>query len=263
MKKIIDNLEKKVLKKETIKKSNKIINLKKVLPYIVVAILILAITPLSIMLIKRNNQENIIIKEIEIINNLDINGNIDMNIKSKNDYIKVETAVKEYYQELFNNKRIFNNNRAESLFNILTPDYLSKNKSKLKSLKLSKMIKDKTNELEVAVNNIIDMLDSDRIMSYIKKYNLDDYYCDFYRDKMVSENDSSYQVEWTELLNINTKKIEYLDRVVDILVDNTSEWYIENNNLYFTDDKLLREYNELHNLIYENDDENNLNSIAL
>ena len=259
MKKMIDKLE----KKETIKKSNKKMDLKKVLPYTVIAILILAIIPLSIMLIKRNNQENIIIKEIEIINNLDINDNIDMNIKSKNDYIKVETAVKEYYQELFTNKRIFNNNRAESLFNILTPDYLNKNKSKLKSLNLSKMIKDKTNELEVAVNNIIDMLDSDKIMSYIKKYNLDDYYNDFYHEQMVSENDSSYQEEWTELLNINTEKIEYLEQVIDILVDNTNDWYIENNSLYFTDDKLLKEYNELHNLIYESDEKNNLNSIAL
>lgn len=263
MKKMIDKFEKKVLKKETMKKSNKKMDLKKVLPSIVIAILILAIIPLSIMLIKRNNQENIIIKEIEIINNLDVNDNIDMNIKSKNDYIKVETAVKEYYQELFINKRIFNNNRAESLFNILTPDYLNKNKSKLKSLNLSKMIKDKTNELEVSVNNIIDMLDSDRIMSYIKKYNLGDYYNDFYHEQMVSENDSSYQEEWTELLNINTEKIEYLDRVVDILVDNTNDWYIENNSLYFTDDKLLKEYNELHNLIYESDEDNNLNNIAL
>lgn len=259
MKKMIDKLE----KKETIKKSNKKMDLRKVLPYMIIAILILAIIPLSIMLIKRNNQENIIIKEIEIINNLDINDNIDMNIKSKNDYIKVETAVKEYYQELFTNKRIFNNNRAESLFNILTPDYLNKNKSKLKSLNLSKMIKDKTNELEVSVNNIIDMLDSDIIMSYIKKYNLDDYYKDFYHEQMVSENDSSYQEEWTELLNINTEKIEYLEQVIDILVDNTNDWYIENNSLYFTDDKLLKEYNELHNLIYESDEENNLNSIAL
>ena len=262
MKRIVEKPLKKELKKESIKKGLKKRDWKKGLPYIVIIALILMIIPLSIALIKRNNQEDIIIKEIEIINNLDINANIDMTIKSKNDYIKVETAVKEYYQDLFIKKRIFNNNRAESLFNILTPEYLNKNKNKLKSLNLSKMVKEKTNDVETAVTEIINMLDSEKIMSYILKYNLDEYYNDFYRSEMISENDVDYQNEWREILNNNANKVTSLYKVINILVDNTSDWYIENNSIYFTNNKLLNEYNKLYNLIYENDEVNELNKLV-
>ena len=80
-----------------------------------------------------------------------------MEIKSSGDYGKVEKAIKEYYTDYFANKKIFNDNRVEALFNTLTVSYLKENKSKLKSLKLDKMVDDKTKELNEAVNNIINI----------------------------------------------------------------------------------------------------------
>ena len=131
--------------------------------------------------------------------------------------------------------------------------YLKKNKDKLEDLKLVSMIDSKTKELNVATNQIIDMLNSDYIMSYVYKYKLDSYYNDFYHDNMVSSNDDVYQEEWRQLLDDNALKAGYLKRIVNILIDYSDKWYIENNNLYFTDDKILEEYNTLYELIYDDE----------
>ena len=173
-----------------------------------------------------------------------------MTIKSTGDYSKVELAMKEYYQDLFANKRIFNNNRAEKLFNTFTPLYLKKNKDKLEDLKLVSMIDSKTKELNVATNKIIDMLNSDYIMSYVYKYKLDSYYNDFYHDNMVSSNDDVYQEEWRQLLDDNALKAGYLKRVVDILIDYSDKWYIENNNLYFTNEKISNLSNPIKQIVF-------------
>lgn len=232
-----------------IKKSN---IMRKVLGIIGIILAIFVIW-ISILVAKDFKQEDIILDELEIINNSNSSSNIDMTIKSTGDYSKVELAMKEYYQDLFANKRIFNNNRAEKLFNTFTPLYLKKNKDKLEDLKLVSMIDSKTKELNVATNKIIDMLNSDYIMSYVYKYKLDSYYNDFYHDNMVSSNDDVYQEEWRQLLDDNALKAGYLKRIVNILIDYSDKWYIENNNLYFTDDEILEEYNTLYELIYDDE----------
>jgi len=113
------------------------------------------------------------------------------------------------------------------------------------------MIDSKTKELNDATNKIIDMLNSDNIMSYVDKYDLPSYYNYFYRDIMVSNNDSKIQKEWRDLIEKNNKKAGYLKEVIDILVNNTNNWYIKDDTLYFSSDSLLEKYNELHSLIYE------------
>lgn len=227
---------------------NKIIN-------IVLIIVLILIFVLGGLLAYRNlKQENIVKDELEVINSLNASKDtINMEIKSSGDYGKVEKAIKEYYTDYFANKKIFNENRVEALFNTLTVSYLKENKNKLKSLKLDKMVDDKTKELNEVVNNIINMLDKDNIMAYVNKYDLKDYYNNFYQNNMVSKNDSTIKKEWKDLMDENTKKADYLKEIIKILVNNSNSWYVEDNQLYFSSDKLLKEYNNLHSLIYDND----------
>lgn len=227
---------------------NKIIN-------IVLIIVLILVFVLGGLLAYRNlKQENIVKDELEVINSLNASTDtINMEIKASGDHGKVEKAIKEYYTDYFANKKIFNENRVEALFNTLTVSYLKENKSKLKSLKLDKMVDDKTKELNEAVNNIINMLDKDNIMAYVNKYDLKDYYNNFYQNNMVSKNDSTIKKEWKDLMDENTKKADYLKEIIKILVNNSNSWYVEDNQLYFSSDKLLKEYNNLHSLIYDND----------
>ena len=108
------------------------------------------------------------------------------------------------------------------------------------------------------------MLESDKIMSYVYKYDLHNYYNNFYRKIMVSKNDNNIQKEWQDLMDTNTEKATYLKEIIDILIDNTNSWYIEDNQLYFSSDTLLKKYNELHSLIYKDiKDNNEVSDIAL
>jgi len=227
---------------------------------ILIGIFIVLLVLISLIIGYDTNQKNIVLAELETINNLDsYEENIDMNIKADRYYAKIELAIKEYYSDFFNNSNIFYDNCAESLFNIFTPSYLKENKSKLKKLKLYDMINIKTKELDIAIENINQMLTEEKIMSYISKYQLTDYYTNFYRQNMVSENDLIYQKRWQKLKESNTIKIKYLKEVVDILINYNNKWYIENDNIYFTDNNLLEKYNNLYELIYKEEETENTN----
>ena len=121
---------------------NKIIN-------IVLIIVLILVFVLGGLLAYRNiKQEKIIKNELEVINSLNASTDtINMEIKASGDYGKVEKAIKEYYTNYFVNKKIFNDNRVEALFNTLTVSYLKENKSKLKSLKLDKIVDDTENKI--------------------------------------------------------------------------------------------------------------------
>jgi len=228
------------------KKFNKIVSI------ILFSLLIILVTIIIVFGTKNYKEERIVKDELEIINSLNASvDTIDMDIKASGNYGKVEQAMKEYYQDYFKKKKIFNENRVEAIFNTFTVDYLKENKSKLKKLKLKEMVDTKTNELNEAVNDIIDMLNSNNVMSYVDKYDLDSYYNDFYRDIMVSKNDSKIQKEWQDLIENNNEKAGYLKEVIDILVNNTNDWYIKDDTLYFSSDSLLEKYNKLHSVIYE------------
>lgn len=225
---------------------NKIVNIILVSVFFILLLVILGLGVNSFI------QKRIVMGELELINDLNSSlDTIDEKIKAKGNYGKVEKAMKEYYKDYFEKKRIFNNNRAETLFNTFTIDYLKENKNKLENLKLDKMVDTKTNELNDAVNEIIGMLDKENIMEYVYKYDLNFYYNNFYCNIMVSNNDSKIQENWKYLMDKNSERANYLKQIIDILVDNNKGWYIKDNNLYFSDDTILEEYNELHSLIYE------------
>lgn len=249
----MENIE--VREKKSINKKHKIVNV------ILIIILILVCILMGVLASKNIKQQDIVKDELKLINNLDIfKDTIDTEIKANGNYGKIEKAIKEYYTDYFAKKKIFVNNRVEVLFNTLTTDYLKENKNKLKSLKLDEMVDAKTSELNEAIDGIIEMLNSDNIMEYVYKYDLSSYYNNFYRDNMVSKNDSAIQNEWQSLKNENSEKADYIKQIIKILVDNNDLWYVENDSLYFLDDKILNEYNELHSLIYNNNEKDNSNS---
>lgn len=225
---------------------------------IIVTLLISFIVLISVLMAKDFKQEDIIKDEIQIINNLDITEEeINMSLKTTDeDYQKVELAVKEYYRDFFSNSRLYYTNSAVAIFNTFTTTYLKENKDKLDSMNLFKMLNDKTNELNKALDNIVTLLNEDEIMKYIEKYDLHDYYIDFYRENMISKNDKIYQENWLSFKEENTIKIKYLERIIELLIDYNHTWYIEDDNLYISDDNVLNEYNSLYDKIYDEEESN-------
>ena len=188
--------------------------------------------------------------EIVELSQLDIrNEEVDKTLKTKGKISKVEKAVLNYYEDYYDYKKIYATYRVEELTNTLTNQYLSENKNNLKNLK--EEFKNKTREVDTAITNIKQMLKEETIMSYAEQQKLNPIYTELYRIYMISDDDNKYISEWDKINETNTKKLEYLNELLDLLVNNKNYWYIKNDTLYFDKDEVLIKYNDLHDLIYD------------
>ena len=159
--------------KKVIKKNKKIL-------IILGSILLVALLTFIVLLTNRIKKEKVVIKELDKINELDINNDsIDMEIKSKGELRIVEEAIKNYYKDFFELKKKYNDNRAEALFNILTPEFLYKNYNKLNDVK--KDFGDKNKSYEDNIDNLIEMYKDYKITSYIDKDSISKHNYEFYK----------------------------------------------------------------------------------
>ena len=144
-------------------------NLKKVIkknkkPLIILgSILLVILIVFTILLTTRLSRERVVIKELDKINALDITKDeIDMEIKSSGELKIVEEAIKNYYKDFLELKKKYNENRAEALFNILTPKFLYDKYNMLNDVKKDFESKNKTYEENI-----------DKLIEMYKDYKID------------------------------------------------------------------------------------------
>ena len=231
-------------------KIKKIIKKNKKILLILGSILIIALITFIILFATRISKERVVIKEVDKINELDVSKDeIDMEIKSKGELGIVEEAIKNYYKDFFNLKKTLNDNRAESLLNILTPEYLNKNKSKLNTIK--KDFEDKNTSFEEKANNLIEMLKDYKIISYIDKTKISKHNYEFYKSLMITEDDKVIIKELEDMKRDNKEKYDYVKEILDLLIKNNSYWYVKDNKLYIDGKDILNKYNDLRNKVYD------------
>ena len=217
----------------------------------IAAIFSLIIGALSFFIINDLKQEKLLKEIVLKIDTMNIyEDEIDMSIKTKGDYAKIELTIKKYYQELFTNKINYSNNNAEEALNkFCNIEYLSTNKNNLKyTLNEIDKMHEKSNKYLEKILNIIDV---DKTIDRLEKYNLTEYYQEFYVELIISGNEDMFINEWETLQKINAKKYNYLKEMINILHSNPDRWYIEGENLYIIDEVMLYKYNQLYNLVHD------------
>lgn len=228
---------------------NKVSKKNKILVIILASILLVALIIFLTLIIIRKNKESVVIKEINKINELDVSKDeIDMDIKSSGELRIVEEAIKNYYKDFFDLKRTMNNNRAEALLNILTPEYLGKNKSKLKDVK--KELSEKNKEFEDNIDKLIEMLKDYKIISYIDKTKISKHNYEFYKSLMITDDDKVIIKDLEGIKKNNQEKYGYVEDIIELLIKNNSSWYIKDKKLYIDGKDFLNKYNELRNKVY-------------
>lgn len=229
---------------------NKVSKKNKKLVIILASILLVALIIFLTLVIVRKNKESVVIKELNKINELDVSTDeVDMNIKSSGELKIVEEAIKNYYKDFFNLKKTMNDNRAEALLNILTPEYLSKNKNKLNDVK--KEFEEKNKSFEDNIDNLIEMLKDYKIISYIDKTKISKHNYEFYKSLMITEDDKVIIKDLEEIKKNNQEKYGYVEEIIELLTKNNSYWYIKDKKLYIDGKDLLNKYNELRNKVYD------------
>ena len=231
-------------------------NLKKVIKknkkslIILGSILLVILIVFIILLTTRLSRERVVIKELDKINALDITKDeIDMEIKSSGELKIVEEAIKNYYKGFLELKKKYNENRAEALFNILTPKFLYDKYNMLNDVKKDFESKNKT--YEENIDKLIEMYKDYKITSYIDKDSISKHNYEFYKSLMITDEDLVTIKDLEEAKRDNQEKYNYVVEVLDLLIKNKANWYVKEDKLYIDGKDTLNKYNELRNKVYD------------
>ena len=171
------------------------------------------------------------------------------NFVTTGDYLNVEKAIKDYLEDLLVEcRRLDNIFQSQDLTNVLSLYNFDADAPYF--YESQHIIENYYQELKNIKTNLINLLDTDSIISYAEAYQLQDYYLDYFKNLIIDEN----------MLNTNRNDIEnsldYALNTLDIykelfelLSNNVDSWTIDEDYIYFDNDNLLEEYNRLIEII--------------
>ena len=179
-----------------------------------------------------------------------LNEEIDMTIKTKGDYGKVEEAVKEYLSDVkntYNGLKDFGSNTEIST--ILSAENISADPDGLTVVQQKvDEYKQKLNELKTKTATIAS---EDAILEAIEDKEVKDNYIDVYKSIMLSEaveaQLKSAQQKAEAELETAEEKLAGLEKVVEFLKVNSKYWDVDEGRLQFTNVNKLGEYYQLLN----------------
>ena len=171
------------------------------------------------------------------------------NFVTTGDYLNVEKAIKDYLEDLLVEcRRLDNIFQSKDLTNVLSLYNFDADAPYF--YESQNIIENYYQELKNIKTNLINLLDTDSIISYAEAYQLQDYYLDYFKNLIIDEN----------MLNTNRNDIEnnldYALNTLDIykelfelLSNNVDSWTMDEDYIYFDNDNLLEEYNRLIEII--------------
>lgn len=219
---------------------------------LVFLVIVLTISHLTISLISHmKDEENLrteIYQVLDLINTNDLTSakkKLTVTI-SKNNYQKVEQAIKKYLTDVIEDIELLNKTLSSNdITTILTIESIKKQQDSL--INIIEIITALKQELNSTTIKMITYLTNDKVMSYIENAKLDKYYLELYNEYVVVPQDNIRN-------NINNLKmnvqsiINYLDTCEEIIIflnNNRNYWSINEDKIIFTNDNLLNEYNTL------------------
>ena len=221
-----------------------------------IAILVIAcIVAIALMVTSDLKQEEKLGKELDslyaLLNNYPLDYEaLDEKISktiTTDDYAKVEKAIKDYSGDFVNYMKqldtILNN---ETLMNALNIENIKEDGPDFTETK--KSLSESKTYLDTLLTNFSNYLTEEFAISYIKDIELDEYYTDLYKQYALGDNLSEMESARDEIIeNLNKIKalIENEEETIDFLVKNKGSWKVENDQLAFYSESLIKQYNDL------------------
>lgn len=188
-------------------------------------------------------------KEVDTIGKLDITKDeIDMTIKTKGDYAVVEKTIKEYLNNYsINIKEAMNIMQDKKMAEILTVDNYKNDGPEFTSSK--EYISKAKTDFNEKMNLLINMTSEEKMMQEIENKNLDSNFVELYRELMLGdkmEEDLKQMVKSLEEASTAINNIlDTQEKVIDLLINNKGKWEVQGNQIQFSTQKLVNEYNSL------------------
>lgn len=226
-------------------------NITIIIIFVVIGIAILSIiTWFGIKFISDMKQEGILKEEIEKIFNLDIaKDSIDMEIKSEDEYAKLEKTIKDFFNEYsITLQETLDMMEDEKLISLLSiKNYKEDGPDFEASINY---ISDTREKLNSNIIKLSELSTKDNIEKLIQGKELDTYYIDLYNHLMIG-NSANKEFEDAKLdlekakENINTL-LDTSENVFKFLSDNRYKWEIDSSNkVIFRTSSLASEYNKI------------------
>ncbi len=174
---------------------------------------------------------------------------VENRIRSYEKYGKVEKELKDFFHTYRTNYYTYLENSATGIMYLLNSEFLEKNKDNLKEV--IEEFPNREKKTEKAIEKIIELANQEKWIMNLEKMKLGDIYINLFKEYAFSFANNRFKREWERELYNNQLRMQYLTRMVEILTLPNACWYIEDNNLYFCDDAQLKEYNELYDLLME------------
>lgn len=211
----------------------------KIIKYLSFILFILTFIIIGYNLINNKRQEELLKKEIINLVKKDLyKDNYDIEIMTKGKYSKKEKKLKIHYKELSNNIKLINNYLDnQDLINVLSLDNIKNNAPNFESnYNLVNNVRDKLNS---SISIVINLSSEDSIKEILDYKELG-YIKNELKDLKSIKEETQIIVD-----DLNT----FLDKVeviLNLLKNNSNNWYIKDNELYFKNNKLVNEYNNLY-----------------
>lgn len=226
-------------------------NAKLIFAIIVVLGLIIGIIFGFLYMQDNSKQASVLQQEISSLLEKDfINSEIDMTIKSKRNYAKVEKAVKDYLSDvksLYTQAQKFCDDSEIS--NIISAENIEADDKELSVL--SQKIEEYKNGFEELKNSSKGITNELIIIEKIEATGVKQNYVDVYKDIMDNESMKSKlenaQSQIEKELEKTEKQVDGLDKIVRFLKSNSKYWEINDGKLQFTNVNKLTEYYQLLN----------------
>ena len=164
---------------------------------------------------------------------------------TKDDYAKVEVAIKGYLKDSFDNiLKIVELLNDERIVTVLTVENYREDGKDFVETK--KYLEEYTTELEDSKNKYIEYFTEEKVMSYLDTNNLDDYYIDLYKNEYVGDLESALKDKTVEnSVNSLLDTIGIMQQIIDLLSSNSDSWYVDDQYINFYDTDLSNEYDRL------------------
>ena len=188
------------------------------------------------------SQKNLLKEELTTLSKKTL-GKDDFNteIKTSGDYAKVEKTIKEYLNRYSSAIKAITDESAKiaNIQGAVEKDKLEGRKSEVQEIKTN---------VESNVNTLIEMSSEEAIKKEIEKEGLSAKYVDIYNEVMIGSLSNKLEKEKESMSKAKDKVLELFDKLIetyDYLLQHQDSWNLENNQLVFTNNTHLREYNKL------------------
>ena len=179
-----------------------------------------------------------------------INEEIDMKIKSLSNYGKVESAVKEYLNDVRNTfysmQTLCDTKQVEE---ILSATNLEADPTGLTVV--NQKVEAKKQELQNLITKTQVIRDNDSIMKALDGKNIKENYIEVFKNIMQDESVQNKLLEAEERIKDEQEeaeeRIEGLEKAVEFLAKNTKYWEVNEGRIQFTNTNKLAEYLEVLN----------------